>query len=394
MEKKLNYSFALTVMIVLSFLLGFITTMNNSLIDFCSKAFTLDETQRQLVNTAFFGAYILSIPVASILAKLGYKKTLISGVAIVGLGLVLNFFGVALGYYGFLVCMFIIAIGIVVLQVAINPYVLVLGPEETAASRLTLNQTFNSLATFIAPFFVSLLIVSNGTYEASQIQVPFLGLGIFALVLGAIVIFLKLPVIHEGETETSSKEKKVYKSSAFKYPHTILGALAIFTYLGVEIGIPSFFPAKVASLGFTFDPTPYLALYWGGLLVGRALGSAVLSKFSARAVLTSCIGLSALCLLGSLVTTGWTSLALYIGIGLFHSVMWSCIFNLASVDLGPNTKQASGIICTGVIGAAVLTPIMGEVQKGYGLVAALCCLFLFYAYIAWFAQKGSKIRTN
>lgn len=100
-----------------------------------------------------------------------------------------------------------------------------------------------------------------------------------------------------------------------------------------------------------------------------------------------------LCLLLSLLTSGWTSLYLYIGTGLFHSIMWSCIFSLATVDLGPNIKQASGIICTGVIGAAVLMPVMGGVQEGFGLVPALCCLFVFYAYMGWFALKGSKIRT-
>ena len=174
----------------------------------------------------------------------------------------------------------------------------------------------------------------------------------------------------------------------------MLGALAIFTYLGVEVGIPSFFPAKFESLGLSVtDPTSLLSLYWGGLLVGRAFGSAILRKFSARKVLSGALLLSSLCLLLSLLTSGWTSLYLYIGTGLFHSIMWSCIFSLATVDLGPNIKQASGIICTGVIGAAVLMPIMGGVQEGFGLVPALCCLFVFYAYMGWFALKGSKIRT-
>ena len=396
-SQKPNYTFALTVMVVLMFLLGFITTMNNSMIAFCNKAFSpLDDVELQLINTAFYGAYILSIPIAELLGKIGYKTALVAGVIVIGLGMALNYLGVEAGFYGFLGCMFLVAVGIVLLQVALNPYVLVLGPPETAATRLTVNQTFNSLATFIAPLFVSMIIVSNGTYNVSQIQVPFLGLGIFAIVLGVIVMLLKLPAIKDEEPagDQVAENGKSYKSSAFKYPHVMLGALAIFTYLGVEVGIPSFFPAKFESLGLSVtDPTSLLSLYWGGLLVGRAFGSAILRKFSARKVLSGALLLSSLCLLLSLLTSGWTSLYLYIGTGLFHSIMWSCIFSLATVDLGPNIKQASGIICTGVIGAAVLMPVMGGVQEGFGLVPALCCLFVFYAYMGWFALKGSKIRT-
>ena len=406
-SQKPNYTFALTVMVVLMFLLGFITTMNNSMIAFCNKAFSpLDDVELQLINTAFYGAYILSIPIAWLLGKIGYKTALVAGVIVIGLGMALNYLGVEAGFYGFLGCMFLVAVGIVLLQVALNPYVLVLGPPETAATRLTVNQTFNSLATFIAPLFVSMIIVSNGTYNVSQIQVPFLGLGIFAIVLGVIVALLAvvylagalvfmdrfLPRTTVGDQV--AENGKSYKSSAFKYPHVMLGALAIFTYLGVEVGIPSFFPAKFESLGLSVtDPTSLLSLYWGGLLVGRAFGSAILHKFSARKVLSGALLLSSLCLLLSLLTSGWTSLYLYIGTGLFHSIMWSCIFSLATVDLGPNIKQASGIICTGVIGAAVLMPVMGGVQEGFGLVPALCCLFVFYAYMGWFALKGSKIRT-
>ena len=190
-SQKPNYTFALTVMVVLMFLLGFITTMNNSMIAFCNKAFSpLDDVELQLINTAFYGAYILSIPIAWLLGKIGYKTALVAGVIVIGLGMALNYLGVEAGFYGFLGCMFLVAVGIVELQVALSPYVLVLGPPETAATRLTVNQTFNSLATFIAPLFVSMIIVSNGTYNVSQIQVPFLGLGIFAIVLGVIVMLL------------------------------------------------------------------------------------------------------------------------------------------------------------------------------------------------------------
>jgi len=419
-QQKQNFTFALTVMFVVSFLLGFITTMNNSMINFCKAAFNLDAAQGQLVNTAFYGAYVLSIPLAMLMNKLGYKKTLVLGLTIIGLGFILNYFaigafaGTSSIYFAFLFCMFVIAIGIVFLQLVMNPYVKALGTQDTAASRMTLNQTLNSLATTLAPMFVSILIVSNNGQAptASAIQTPFIGLGIFTLVLCGILLMLKLPSIKEEEQVTSDGEVKQYHKSIFKYPHIFLGALGIFCYMGVEIGIPSFLPQRMEGLGltsagmipgfisdfFTFlgmnmnEATSILVLYWFGMLIGRACGSVVLGKFDSKKVLLSALALAALCVALSLFIEGPMTIWLLILTGLFHSIMWPCIFNLGLEELGPHTKAASGIINTGVIGAAILMPFMGLIEESIGLVAVFCCLFIYYAYIMWFTVKGSQIR--
>lgn len=419
-QQKQNFTFALTVMFVVSFLLGFITTMNNSMINFCKAAFNLDAAQGQLVNTAFYGAYILSIPLALLMNKLGYKRTLVLGLAIIGLGFVLNYFaigafaGTSAIYYVFLGCMFVIAIGIVFLQLVMNPYVKALGTQDSAASRMTLNQTLNSLATTLAPMFVSILIVSNKgeAPTAGAIQTPFIALGIFTLVLCAILLMLKLPAIKEEEQAASNGEVKEYHKSIFKYPHIFLCALGIFCYMGVEIGIPSFLPQRMEGLGltsavlipdfvtnfFTFlgmnmtEATSILVLYWFGMLIGRAFGSVVLSKFDSKKVLLSCLSLAALCVAMSLVIEGPMTVWFLILCGLFHSIMWPCIFNLGLEELGPHTKAASGIINTGVIGAAILMPFMGLIEESIGLKAVFGCLFIYYAYIMWFTVKGSQIR--
>jgi MFS transporter, FHS family, L-fucose permease len=419
-QQKQNFGFALTVMFAVSFLLGFITTMNNSMINFCKAAFDLDAAQGQLVNTAFYGAYILSIPLALLMNRLGYKRTLVLGIAIIGLGFILNFFaigafaGTASIYYVFLACMFVVAIGIVFLQLVTNPYVKALGTQDTAASRMTLNQTLNSLATTLAPMFVSIMIVSNNNQAptASAIQTPFLGLGIFTLVLCAVLLLLKLPSIKEEEQATDNGEVKQYHKSIFKYPHIFLGALGIFFYMGVEIGIPSFLPQRMEGLGltsavlipnfisdfFTFlgmnmgEATSILVLYWFGMLLGRALGSFILGKFDSKKVLLAALSLSVLCVALSMVVEGPSTIWLLILTGLFHSIMWPCIFNLGLEELGPHTKAASGIINTGVIGAAVLMPLMGVIEDGIGLTAVFGCLFIYYIYIMWFTFKGSQIR--
>lgn len=399
-NNKNSYLFPLIVMASLFFLFGFITTMNNSLIDYLKDAFRLNEVEKQLPNTFFYGAYILSIPVGYLLNRIGYKNGVLAGLALVSIGFFLCIPGVAMGYYGFLSAVSVFAIGVVLLQVAANPYVNALGTPETAASRLTLTNALNSLATVIAPIFVSMLIVSaneGGASDPKAVQGPFAGIGIVTLIIVAVMFFLKLPEIKEGES--GSGVAKAFKSSAYKYPHLWLGSLAIFFYMGVEIGIPSFFADYSSKLGFSFDGemrTKMLAYYWAGLMVGRIAGIFILRKYSAKTILSFNAIFGAVMLLLSLVLgsmgLNWIALVLFLGTGLMHSIMWPCIYNLALEDLGPHSKVGSGVIATSVIGAAILPIMMGGIQKGVGLIVAICCLFIYYAYITFFAVKGSKIR--
>ena len=400
-NKNTSFLFPLIVMATLFFMLGFITTMNNSLIDYLKDAFKLNEVAKQLPNTFFYGAYILSIPVGYLLNRIGYKNGVLAGLALVSMGFFLCIPGVAIGYYGFLSAVSVFAIGVVLLQVAANPYVNALGSPETAASRLTLTNALNSLATVIAPIFVSMLIVSANTGGASDpkaVQGPFAGIGLVTLVIVAIMFFLKLPDIQAADEAAGSTKK--FKSSAYQYTHLWLGSLAIFFYMGVEIGIPSFFADYSSKLGFTnFDGemrTQLLAYYWGGLMVGRIAGIFVLRKYAASKILSFCAVLGAVMLLSSLTLSGldmkWVALVLFLGTGLFHSIMWPCIYNLALEDLGPHSKVGSGVIATSVIGAAILPILMGGLQQRVGLIVAICCLFIYYAYITYFAVRGSKIR--
>jgi FHS family L-fucose permease-like MFS transporter len=400
-KENSKFLLPLIVMASLFFLLGFITTMNNSLIDYLKDAFRLNEVQKQLPNTFFYGAYILSIPVGYLINRIGYKNGVLTALALIAIGFFLCIPGVTFGYYGFLSAVSIYAIGITLLQVAANPYVNALGRPETAASRLTLTNALNSVATVIAPIFVSMLIVSantEGTSDPKAVQGPFAGIGIVTLVIVVIMFFLHLPEIKE-ETIAEGVTKK-FKSNAYKYPHMWLGSLAIFFYMGIEIGIPSFFADYSAKLGFDFNGemrTRLLAYYWAGLMVGRLAGIFILRKYTARQILSfnAIVGAAMLLLsliLGS-VSLNWVALVLFLGTGLMHSIMWPCIFNLSLEDLGPHAKVGSGVIATSVIGAALLPIMMGGIQKGIGLIVAICCLFVYYAYIMFFAVKGSQIRT-
>ena len=264
---------------------------------------------------------------------------------------------------------------------------------------MTLSQALNSVATTVAPLFVTYVIINGKLPSPKYVPGPFMYLGVFAIVICLILAFLKLPKIDEGKQAEESGEHIEYKSSVFKYPHVWLGALGIFMYLGIEIGVPSMLPYRfqllnpgMNSAALTQLTTSYLAFYWGGMMVGRFVGAGVLTKFEPRKLLTYCLCLGALCIFLSLVFASsivgiWCMLAA----GLFHSVMWPLIFNLGLQELGPHTKAATGVINTGVIGAATLMPLMGWMVDKTSVIIAMCIMFVYYAYIIWFCNIGSKI---
>ena len=297
--------------------------------------------------------------------------------------------------------MSIVALGVVMLQLVANPYVMVLGAPESGAFRMTLSQALNSVATTVAPIFITYVIIAGKPKLPENVPGPFLMLGIFAIVIAAILFFIKLPdpdkdKAAEAEVD-SAADLKQYKSSVFKYPHVWFGALAIAMYMGLEIGIPSMLPAYwKADPSLPGSATDYLPLYWGGMMVGRFLGSAILAKFKARTLLSCCLILGAACVGISFFLPGMYAVYAMLAAGLFHSVMWPLIFNLGLQELGPHTKNASGLINMGVLGGATLPLLMGTVvdNPSLGVGVAIMMMFVYYAYVFWFCNFGSKIGIN
>ena len=367
-----NYTFALIVVFIVCFLIGFVTTMNNSMIAFCSEAFNLNAQQGQYVNSAFYGAYAFAIPFSLLMSKIGYKSTMILGLAVVGIGFIINSLGIkgvldqdqATIYAVFLCSMTVVALGIVMLQNVANPYVMVLGSPEKGAFRMTLSQALNSVATTVAPIFITTVIIAGQTPTPEAVPGPFLGLGIFTLVIAGILVALKLPKIDEGKQAEEATGMLPYRLQALGQNDT-----SIITNL--------------------------LMFYWGGMMVGRFVGAGILTKFKPRTLLTACIALGALCIVASLLaSSSMIGIYLMLAAGLFHSVMWPLVFNLGLQELGPHTKAASGVINVGVIGAATLMPIMGAVVDAAGVIIAMCLMFVYYAYLFWFCNFGSKIGLN
>lgn len=413
-KEKNNFLFPMVIMSILFFMVGFITTMNNSLIDFLSSSkWMLSFSEKQLVNTAFFGAYLFSIPLSYLLNKLGYKASAVLSLFVVGVGFILTYPAVTMGYVPFLISMFLVASGIALLQIVLNPYVLALGSPNEAASRLNLVGFFNSAATVAAPIFVTMLISAETISEtapvesrpdATNVQMPFLIIAGIAFILCLLLYFLHLPEIKEEPADKAHSS-----SSPYKYPHLIFGAIAIFVYMGVEIGIPSFLPDRMRALGidsvnllgYELKGTGVLSIYWGGLMVGRLFGSILLRKIKVRTAMVFCSGMAMLFLIVSLLINNEASIILMLLCGFCNSIMWGSIFNLASEDLGEHTKRASGIICTFAIGGAILPPLMGVLQQSFGTdaltigtSAALSCLIIYYLYLILFTVKLSRIRPH
>ena len=413
-KEKNNFLFPMVIMSILFFMVGFITTMNNSLIDFLSSSkWMLSFSEKQLVNTAFFGAYLFSIPLSYLLNKLGYKASAVLSLFVVGVGFILTYPAVTMGYVPFLISMFLVASGIALLQIVLSPYVLALGSPNEAASRLNLVGFFNSAATVAAPIFVTMLISAETISEtapvesrpdATNVQMPFLIIAGIAFILCLLLYFLHLPEIKEEPADKAHSS-----SSPYKYPHLIFGAIAIFVYMGVEIGIPSFLPDRMRALGidsvnllgYELKGTGVLSIYWGGLMVGRLFGSILLRKIKVRTAMVFCSGMAMLFLIVSLLINNEASIILMLLCGFCNSIMWGSIFNLASEDLGEHTKRASGIICTFAIGGAILPPLMGALQQSFGTdaltigtSAALSCLIIYYLYLILFTVKLSRIRPH
>lgn len=403
-----NYQFALIALTTLFFMWGFITCLNDILIPHLKSVFSLNYTQSMLIQLCFFGAYfIVSLPAGALVKRISYKWGIVVGLLVAAVGCALFIPAASYRVYGlFLGALFVLAAGITVLQVAANPYVTALGAPESAASRLTLTQAFNSLGTTLAPMFGAFLILSAATaslpgaspeqmdalraVEADAVRFPYLLLAVAFIVLAAIFAALKLPNVDEEETEAAG----VKEGSAWSYRHLVLGAIGIFVYVGAEVSIGSFL------VNFLGEPTiagmpeaeaaHYVAYFWGGAMVGRFIGSVAMRYINDGKALAFNAAIVILLLLVTILTSGKLAMWTVLAIGLFNSIMFPTIFSLALKGLGRHTSQGSGILCLAIVGGALLPVIQGALADTVGIQHAFVLPILCYLYIAFYGVKGHK----
>lgn len=402
-----NNTPALAVLTSLFFMMGAITSLNDVLIPHLKNAFSLNYTQAMLVNMVFFGAYaLMSIPMGKLVEKLGYKNGVIGGFLIASLGCILFYPAASsLSYPVFLGALFILATGITLLQVAGNPYVTLLAKPGKESATLTLVQAFNSVGTTVAPPLGGLLILAEATQhmdplqEAQSVQIPYLGLAGVLILLAVVVKLIRLPdakAIAEAETEHNHDGK----TSVWQYKHMVLGAFAIFCYVGAEVAIGSLLiNVMEAAAGVThLQGSRWIAFYWGGAMVGRFLGSAVMNRVQPSKYLMFNAFMAVLLISAAILAGGKVAMFALLAVGFFNSIMFPTIFSLATHGLGRFTGAASGIICTAIVGGAVVPFLQGLAIDGFsasmGAVSALMASFalpvLCYLYIMFFAAKGHK----
>ncbi|WP_237057452.1 sugar MFS transporter [Microbulbifer sediminum] len=398
-----SQQFALVALTSLFFMWGFITCLNDILIPHLKGVFDLNYAQAMLVQFCFFGAYFLvSLPAGKLVGAIGYQRGIVVGLSVAVVGCLLFVPAERLQVYTlFLIALFVLASGITILQVSANPYVTALGDEKSAASRLTMTQAFNSLGTTVAPFFGAFLILSvagigegnlSTEERAAAVELPYLILAATLAALAVTFAFLKLPRI-DGHAPTAASS--VSGDSALRHPHLVLGAIAIFLYVGAEVSIGSFlvnFLSESHIAALTEEKAAYyVAFYWGGAMVGRFIGAVVMRYLPAGKVLGVCAAGSCVLLALAIGGSGKLAMVAILAVGLCNSIMFPTIFSLALAKLGPVTSQGSGILCLAIVGGAVVPLLQGLLADQIGIQLAFVLPIVCYLYILFYGIRGHRI---
>jgi len=393
-----NYAPALAVLTSLFFAWGLITSLNDILVPHLKGAFTLNYVQAMLVQLCFFGAYfVVSLPSGLIVERIGYQRGIVLGLLTAAVGCV-GFYPAAVyrAYPMFLGALFVLACGITLLQVAANPYVSVLGPEETSASRLNLTQAFNSLGTTLGPLLGSMWILDGSAGQDSAsvdvVRSPYLGLAALLAVIAVVFSRFNLPDVSE---DSGPEDENTVVGSLWRQRHLVLGTLGIFLYVGAEVSIGSFlvnYLAEPQVAGLSEQAAGrYLSLYWGGALVGRFVGAGLLRQFSPGKVLAVNAVCAVALLIITMLTTGPVAMWSVLAIGLFNSIMFPTIFTLAIAKLGKRTGEGSGVVCMAIVGGALIPVLMGYLADRIGIQHAYWVPLICYLYIVFYGLKGSEV---
>jgi FHS family L-fucose permease-like MFS transporter len=406
-----TYKGALAVMTTLFFMWGFVTVLNDVLVPHLKSIFDLTYARVMLIQFSFFSAYfIFSIPSAKLIDWIGYHKTMVVGLFTMGLGAFLFIPAASAASYPlFLTALMILAAGITALQVAANPYVAVLGPAETASSRLNLAQAFNSLGTTIGPYLGGALILTAvplsmesvrqlspdalhayRIHEASSIKLPYIVIGLTLFALGVAIALFKLPAMPQAERHGAAGPQ----TSVWKHRNLVLGTVGIFVYVGAEVAIGSFLINYLSQPNIgnvsVVVAAKYVSYYWGGAMLGRFVGSAILQKVRTGTVLGIAAGTACLLVCISMLTLGHVAMWSILLVGFCNSIMFPSIFTLGIAELGPLTGDGSGLLIMAIVGGAIIPVIQGAIADRVGIHHAFILPAICYLYIVYYAFRGSR----
>jgi FHS family L-fucose permease-like MFS transporter len=413
---------AMSVATALFFMVGFLTCLNDIVIPHLKSIFQLNYAEAMLVQFAFFTSYfVFSYPSGAIVEKFGYKKTMVVGLLVMAAGAAGFIPAAKLAVFAiFLGALIVLAAGMTIVQVAVNPYVTVIGPAATASSRLNLAQAFNSFGTFIAPFLGGLVILGGATaltperinslsavklqayreLQAHTVILPYLGM---ALVL--VLLALALASIHLQPRTSVAERTQDFRPGAFaealtpqdsiwRHPWLLGGAAGIFTYVGAEVAIGSLLVSymglpQIASLKQS-TAANYLMVYWGGAMIGRFVGSAVLQRVKTGKLLALNAAIAFILVVISVLTHGHLAMFALLFVGLCNSIMFPSIFTLGIQDLGPLTSKGSSLMIAAIVGGALIPEATGKLADLIGLHHAFIIPAICYVYIAAYGIAAIK----
>lgn len=385
----------------LFFIFGFITNLNMALVPHLRSIFHLPYALAMLAESAFFLAYfVFSSPTSKLIEMIGYKRTMIVSLFIQVVGCLLFVPAAkAVSFPLFLTAVFVVGAGVTALQTSVNPYVAILGPEHSAPVRLTLAQALNSLGGSIAPIIAGAYILTDPAKMATQAAIantvrgPYIAIAAGLLILGFAVMFMHLPAITQTQAFRPAREgDPILSRSIWGYRHTVLGALGIFLYVGVEVGLASIAVNYFKQQGVSSAKTAsfLVSLYWLGALVGRLLGSWILTKVKSGKLL-GVFGIAGTAMiLVSMFSSGPVAIWTLVLCGFFNSIMFPNIFALGIAGLGPMTSKGSGLIMTAVVGGAIIPPLIGWVADKAGIQHSFVIPAICYLFIAYYGLYGSK----
>jgi FHS family L-fucose permease-like MFS transporter len=389
----------------LFFIFGFITNLNMALVPHLRSIFDLPYAWAMLAESAFFLAYfVFSWPTSKLIEAIGYKRTMVVSLFIQVVGCLLFVPAAkAVSFPLFLTAVFVVGAGVTALQTSVNPYASILGPEETASIRLTLAQALNSTGGTLAPLVAGAFILTDPEKLASKASIadtvrgPYIAIAAGLLILGLAVAFAHLPAITQTQQFRPGKEgDPILSRSIWSYRHTVLAALGIFFYVGVEVGLASIAVNYFKTQGMsTASTASYLvSLYWFGALVGRLLGAGIMTRVKPGKLL-GLFGITAAVLIGiSMFTSGEVAIGTLVLCGFFNSVMFPTIFTLGIAGLGPMTSKGSGLIMTAVVGGAIIPYLLGALADRVGIQRSFVLPVICYLYIGYYGLWGSKpVRT-
>jgi glucose/galactose transporter len=420
--KSGSYIYQITIIGILFAIFGFVTWLNGILIPFLKKSCELTDLQAYFVATAFFAAYFfLALPSSWILQKTGTKNGMMIGLLIMALGaLVFIPAANARSYPMFLGGLFTLGMGLALLQTAANPYVSVIGPIESAASRISIMGICNKFAGIIASLLFGSILLKNATEFQKQIDtatdltvknqllnelagrvvMPYTIMAIILVIAAIVIKMSSLPDISE-QSETVAGEESVvaqHKTSIFQFPHVWLGALAIFMYVGVEVMAGDLITVYGKNLGFSEDTSKFFTTFGlVGLLIGYATCIVIIPKYVKQETwLTISAIMGILLTLASYFLDQHSAVFCLAALGFANAVMWPAIFPLGIKNLGHFTQVGSALLVMGIIGGAIIPPFYGWLYEkaNIGLdfrSAFLIIMLICYIYILWFGRKGHKV---